>query len=142
MTLAERQAHVVNKFAQITDWEERYKRIIQMGQQLAAYPDEFRSDDFKVKGCQSQVWLHAHLNDQKQVILQADSDALIVKGLVAVLIEVYSGSTPGEILGASVDFLKQMGLENHLSPSRSNGLYSMLKQIMYYATAFQFMLKQ
>lgn len=99
-------------------------------------PEEMRTEDVKVKGCQSQVWLHARLNPKGEIEFQGDSDALLVKGLVALLLKVYSGSTPEEIMTTPPDFLKAIGFEGNLSPSRANGLFSMLKQIRYYATAF------
>lgn len=142
MGIAERQNAIIEQFSRLAEWEDRYKHIIGIGKELKPLPPQFKSDDFKVRGCQSQVWLHAYLNDEKKVIFEADSDALIVKGLAAILIQAYSNSTPDEILASSADFLKKMGLENHLSPSRANGLYSMLKQFMYYAAAFQTILRQ
>ncbi len=134
--VADRQAKVTERFQKLLTWEDRYKLLIEGGKKLAVYPEEFRSDDLKVRGCQSQVWLHANL-DQGRIQFQADSDALIVKGLVALLVEVYSNSTPDDILSASVDFIKVLGFESNLSPSRANGLYAMIKQIYYYATAFR-----
>lgn len=137
MSLAQRQDELATEFARLPDWEARYKRLIAMGKELQAYPEQYRSEDYKVKGCQAQVWLYAKFNEQGQVEFAADSDALIVKGLAAVLLRIYSCARPEEILSAKPDFLQKMGLENHLSPSRANGLYSMIRQILYYATAFQ-----
>ena len=108
-----------------------------MGKELAPYPEEFRSEDFKVKGCQSQVWLYAKKNSQGLVEFKADSDALIVKGLIAMILEVYSGLTPDEVLATQPTFVSELGLSQHLSPSRANGLNSMLKQIKYYALALK-----
>lgn len=142
MNILEKQKKLIEEFNKCKDWEERYKKIIEMGKALPLIDEKFKTDDFKVKGCQSQVWLHAELNTEKQVILTADSDAVIVKGLVAVLLHVYSGSKPKEILEAPFDFLKDLGFEGNLSPSRANGLYSMLKQIRHYATAFHYLVQQ
>ncbi len=139
--VSERQQKLIEEFSKIPSWEDRYKRLIERGKKLAALPDELHDEKYKVRGCQSQVWLHAALNPDKTVALQADSDALIVKGLAALLVETYSNATPEEILAASPQFLKELGFEGHLSPSRANGLYAMLKQILYYATAFQALAK-
>ena len=139
MHLKERVEQLVTDFEAISSWEDRYKKIIQMGRALPDLPDELRTEESKVKGCQSQVWLHAHLDDQGMIQFQGDSDALLVKGLVAVLLSIYSGSSPAEILGSAPDFLKTLGFEGHLSPSRANGLFSMLKQIRNFALAFQFL---
>jgi cysteine desulfuration protein SufE len=135
--VSERQRKLVEEFSRIPDWEDRYKRLIDYGKKLPEFPKELYDEKFKVRGCQSQVWLHAGLNPDLTVRLQADSDALIVKGLVAILLNVYSEATPEEILAASPQFLKDLGFEGHLSPSRANGFYAMLKQILYYAQAFQ-----
>ncbi len=134
--VSEKQARLIAEFSGLQDWEARYKRLIERGKKLADMPAEFHTEQFKVKGCQSQVWLHASLSDGL-VQIQADSDALIVKGLAAVLVETYSDATPQEILEASPTFLKELGFEGNLSPSRANGLYAMLKQILYYAAAFR-----
>ena len=103
-------------------------------------PEALRTEEAKVRGCQSQVWLHAKLDGDK-IIFQGDSDALLVKGLVALLLKIYSGSTHEEILQTPPDFLKAIGFENSLSPSRTNGLFSMIKQIRYFATAYALMLR-
>lgn len=117
-------------------WEERYQLIIQKGKELEALPDSEKSDDLKVKGCQSQVWLKADLTPEGKIRFRADSDALIVKGLIAILLQAYSNRTPQEILALQPDFVKEIGLDTHLSPSRANGLFAMIKQIKYYAVAF------
>ena len=135
-TLKERADQMSDEFAKLSTWEDRYKKIIALGKSLPYLPEEMRTEDVKVKGCQSQVWLHAKLNPQGEIEFQGDSDALLVKGLVALLLKIYSGSTPEEILTTPPDFLKSIGFEGNLSPSRANGLFSMLKQIRYYAAAF------
>jgi cysteine desulfuration protein SufE len=132
--VTQRQQRLIEEFSKLPTWEDRYKRLIEHGKRLNPMPKEFYAEMFKVKGCQSQVWLHAALLPDKKIEFKADSDALIVKGLVALLLEVYSLATPEEILQASPDFLKELGFQSHLSPSRANGLYAMLKQILYYAT--------
>lgn len=136
MTLAERQNEVVAEFAGLADWEQRYKKLIELGKQLPDLPDEKKLEDFKVKGCQSQVWMHARMENGR-IYFEADSDALLVRGLVALLLRVYSGATPQEILTTPPDFVREIGLENKLSPSRANGLFSMIKQMKFYAMAFQ-----
>ena len=136
MTLQERQDAIVADFSSLVDWEDRYKKLIELGKVLPDLPASKKIDDFKVKGCQSQVWIHASLRDGK-VVYEADSDALLVRGLVALLLKVYSNATPAEILNTAPDFVGQIGLESKLSPSRANGLFSMIKQIKYYALAFQ-----
>jgi cysteine desulfuration protein SufE len=132
----------INDIKNTLSWEEKYKKIIDWGKELAAYPEEFRDEKFKVKGCQSQVWLHAARGDNGIVIFQADSDALLVKGLIAILLNEYSGKTPEEILKIDVGFVKDAGLDQHLTPSRTNGLVAMIKQIRSYAQAFYLMDKK
>jgi cysteine desulfuration protein SufE len=138
--IADRQKQIISEFERLKDWEERYRKIIEMGRQLPDMPDDLKTEENKVKGCQSQVWLHAQLTPQGEMILQGDSDAMIVKGLVAMLLRVYSGANPNDILQTPPDFLKVLGFESNLSPSRANGLHSMLKQIRLYATAFAYVL--
>jgi len=134
-----RQQRLIDEYSKLPNWEDRYKRLIDKGKQLAEMPKKYYDEKFKVRGCQSQVWLHAELTTDKLIHFYGDSDGLIVKGLVALLIEVYSDASPEDILAADAQFLKDLGFEGHLSPSRANGLYAMLKQILLYATAFQTM---
>lgn len=141
MNIQERQQKVIQDFSAMNQWEDRYKKIIEMGKALPEMPENLKTEQNAVKGCQSQVWLSANLNEQGQIQLQGDSDALIVKGLVGLLLYVYSGATPSEILSTPPEFLKALGFEGNLSPSRANGLHSMLKQIKLYATAFDYLLK-
>lgn len=138
--VADRQNQIIHEFQGLKDWEERYKKIIEMGKELAEMSPEFKTEENQVKGCQSQVWLHAQLTPQGEMVLQGDSDAMIVKGLVALLLRVYSGANPNEILQTPPEFLRVLGFESNLSPSRANGLHSMLKQIRLYATAFAYVL--
>ena len=124
-------------FQKDVDWEARYRRVIEMGKALPELPESLRNETYKVKGCQSQVWLHAELGPDKRIKLVGDSDAVIVRGLVACLLYVYSGASPEEVLASSPKFLADIGFDTHLSPSRANGLNAMVKQIYLYATAFK-----
>lgn len=141
MNIQEKQNKLIQDFSSLQQWEDRYKKIIELGKSLPEMPESLKTEQNIVKGCQSQVWLSATLDEQGRVVLQGDSDALIVKGLVGLLLQVYSGSSPAEILATPPEFLKALGFEGNLSPSRANGLHSMLKQIKLYATAFDYLLK-
>ncbi|WP_185902989.1 SufE family protein [Bacteriovorax stolpii] len=132
----ERIAGLIADFKRFSDWEERYKHLIEIGKKMASMDESNRIPANLVKGCQSQVWLHADLVDGK-IFFQADSDASIVKGIVALLVSVYSGSTPDEILMTKPTFLEDIGLREHLSMSRANGLNSMMKQISFFAMAYK-----
>lgn len=136
MSLASRMTSISDEFKSIKGWEDRYKKLIELGKELPPIDEEKRTEQFKVKGCQSQVWLIASEVEGK-IIFKADSDASIVKGIVALLIRVYSGSSADDILNTPPSFLQEIGLKEHLSPSRANGLNSMLKQMMMYAYAFK-----
>lgn len=137
MSLREREQQLRQDFQGLQDWEDRYKKIIAMGKSLPELPENLRTEESKVKGCQSQVWLHARLNDKGLIEFQGDSDALLVRGLVQMMVAVYSESTPDEILENPPIFLKELGFESNLSPSRANGLHAMAKQIRHFATAFK-----
>ena len=136
LTITEIQNKIVEDFESLQEWDDRYGEIIRMGRELAPLPEEFKTDKYKLNGCQSQVWINAKLEEGK-VYFYADSDAMIVKGLIALLIKVYSGRTPVEILSTPPDFLSKLGIDSHLSPTRKNGLSAMLKQIQMYAFAFK-----
>lgn len=123
-------------FNRFSDWEERYKHLIDLGKKMPAMDEAFKVESNLVKGCQSQVWLHAELKGDI-ITFQADSDASIVKGIIALLTTVYSGSTPDEILCTKPTFLEEIGLREHLSMSRANGLNSMMKQITFFAMAYK-----
>lgn len=140
-SLIERQTAVVSEFKDFTNWEDRYKQIIKLGKELPELEPALKSEEAKVKGCQSQVWLHGKLTDQGRIEFQGDSDALIVRGLVAILLKVYSNSTPQEILQSTPQFIKELGFDTNLSPSRTNGLFSMIKQIHHFATAYSVLLQ-
>ncbi len=132
------QNDLIQLFASLSSWEEKYKFIIQRGKALPDLPKHLYDDKYLVRGCQSKVWMHAELKENK-VYIQADSDAAIVKGLIALLLEVYSGQTPDEIMCSKPDFIKDIGLNVSLSQTRANGLVAMIKQIHLYAQAFQTM---
>ena len=141
MTVLARQKMIVDEFAKLSQWEDKYKRIIELGKKLPPFAEELKTEQLKVKGCQSQVWLKAERSPGGEIIFTGDSDALLVKGLLALMLQVFSKAKPQEILEAPIDFLKQLGLDSHLSPSRSNGVFSMIKQMRLYAQAFLMMEK-
>lgn len=142
MPIADKIEQIKKDFGVQVDWETKYEKIIEYGKKWPGLPDDSKIEDLKVKGCQSQVWIKAEPGPDKTILLRGDSDALIVKGLVAIVLTVYSGETPETILKTDATFLKEIGFDSGLSPSRSNGLYSMIKQIKYYATAFQYLLSK
>lgn len=135
-TIGTKVQKILAEFNALPDWEAKYSRIIELGRSLPAMPEGLKTEENRVRGCQSQVWLSAEIKDGT-VRFIGDSDAAIVKGLVALLLEVYSGQSPQEILKQSPDFLQQLGLLNNLSQTRASGLVSMIKQIKFYALAFQ-----
>ena len=130
------QQQIIREFEALGDWTERYKHIIKQGRDLDPMDEEYKVDENLVRGCQSQVWLHTRLEDGK-VIFEADSDAAITKGLVALMVRLYSGQNPDTIISTSPSFIKKIGMEQHLSPTRSNGLASMVKQMKIYAMAYK-----
>jgi len=136
MTINEIQDQIIEDFSCYDDWMEKYEYIIQLGKDLSLINEAYRKEEYLIKGCQSQVWLHA---DYKNGLVHytADSDAIITKGLVALLVSALSGHRPAEIAGADIYFIDKIGLRSHLSPTRSNGLLSMLQQMKNYAVAFQ-----
>jgi cysteine desulfuration protein SufE len=138
--IEQKKLKLVADFGAIVDWEERYKRIIEMGKQLPVLPEALKTEENKVRGCQSQVWIVTSKNADGSLTFQADSDALIVKGLVALIVDLYSGSQPEEILQFQPDFMKVLGFDTHLSPSRTNGLYAMIKRIVF--EAYQYSTKK
>lgn len=135
MSLAQTQQDLVEEFALFTDWQDRYEHLIELGKDLPLIAPENKVDANLVRGCQSRVWLHAELKNGV-VHLTADSDATITKGIVALLVRVYNDRTPQEILGASTDFIDRIGLREHLSPNRANGLSAMIDQMKRYALAY------
>jgi cysteine desulfuration protein SufE len=136
MAIDQRISKLVEDFNNLEGWEDKYLLIIKKGKELPSMNDEYKIDANKVKGCQSQVWIHASLKDNS-IIFEADSDASIVKGIISILLEVYSTSTPEEILSTPPNFLEDIGLKQNLSMSRANGLSFMIKQISLYALAFK-----
>lgn len=134
------QLKIINEFKALEDWTERYRHIIKQGKTLDDLDEEYKVEDNLVRGCQSQVWLHTNLKDGK-VIFEADSDAAITKGLVALMVRFYSGQSPDAIINHDPTFIKKIGMEQHLSPTRSNGLASMVKQMKIYAMAYNTKLK-
>jgi cysteine desulfuration protein SufE len=135
MTINEAQNEVVEEFEDFTDWMDKYQMLIDLGNELDVLNDKYKNDSNLIDGCQSRVWLQCDLVDGK-LQFTADSDALIVKGIIALLIQVLSGHTPTEILDADLYFIDKIGLKDHLSPTRSNGLLAMVKQIKAYALAY------
>ena len=127
---------IVEEFELFDDWTERYKYIIDLGRKLPGIPEEYRTEEYKVRGCQSQVWLHADLTGGV-VRYQAESDAAIVRGLIALTLRLYSGRTPDEILATAPEFIDRIGMNEHLSMTRSNGLQAVVKRIKMYAQAFK-----
>lgn len=136
MTIEEKQQDIIAEFADIEDWLNRYAMIIDLGNQLPPIPDSLKTPDRLIEGCQSRVWLDATLDDRGHVHFTADSDAIIVKGIISMLISVLDGHTPREILDAELHFIDDIGLGEHLSPTRANGLLAMVKQMRLYALAF------
>lgn len=136
MTIQEIQAEIIDEFDFLEDWMERYEHIIALGKSLPLIDDKYKTDDNTIKGCQSQVWLHAEKKNDK-IIFTADSDAILTKGVIALLLRVYSDQTAETILHTDLDFIDKIGLKENLSPTRANGLVAMIKQIKLYALAFQ-----
>lgn len=141
MTIEEKQERIIREFELLGDWPERYKYIIKLGQKLPPLDDKYKVEENLVRGCQSQVWLTTDFEDGK-VIFNADSDAAITKGLVALMVRFYSGESPETILMTNPEFIKKIDMQEHLSPTRSNGLASMVKQMKIYAMAYQAKMEQ
>ena len=135
MTIKEIQDSIVEEFSMFDDWMDRYSMLIEMGKDCPIIDAQYRNDNYLINGCQSRVWLHAEMKDGK-VYFSADSDAVITKGIINLLIKVLSGQPPKDIVEADMSFLDEIGLKEHLSPTRSNGLLSMVKQMMLYAEVF------
>ena len=135
MTINELQDEVIGEFSDFTDWMDKYQMLIDLGNDLEELDPKYKTEQNLIEGCQSRVWLQCDMEDGK-LVFTADSDALITKGIIALLIRVISGHTPQEIIDADLYFIERIGLRQHLSPTRSNGLLSMVKQIKSYAIAF------
>ena len=138
MTINELQDEVIEEFSELTDWMDKYQMLIDLGNELEVLDDKYKTEQNLIDGCQSRVWVQCDYVDGK-LELTADSDALIVKGIIALLLRVLSGHTPQEILDSDLYFIDEIGLKDHLSPTRSNGLLAMIKQIRRYALAFKSM---
>jgi len=135
MTIQEIQHEIVDEFSMFDDWMQRYEYIIDLGKSLPLIDEQFKTEDNIIKGCQSKVWVHAEQNGDK-VVFTADSDAILTKGIIAILIRAFSNQKAADILEANTDFIDEIGLKEHLSATRANGLVSMVKKIKMYALAF------
>ncbi len=136
MTIKEIQEEIVEEFSSFDEWMDKYAYLIELGNDLEPYDDQYRLDQNLLDGCQSKVWLHAWMEDGK-VFYMGDSDAIIVKGIVALMIRALSGQTPDDIMESDLSFVDEVGLKEHLSPTRSNGLVAMIKQMRLFALAFK-----
>ncbi|MAO08237.1 MAG: Fe-S metabolism protein SufE [Alteromonas sp.] len=136
MSISQIQEEIIEEFSLFDDWMDKYEHLIEMGKSLPIIEENLKTEDKLIKGCQSKVWLHAELKEGK-VVYTADSDAIITKGIIAVLIRVFSHQAPEHIVEANTQFIDEIGLKEHLSPTRANGLVSMIKQMKLYAVAFQ-----
>lgn len=135
MSITELQADIVDEFSLFDDWMQRYEYIIDLGKSLPLIDEQYKTEENIIKGCQSKVWVHGELIEDK-IVFTADSDAILTKGIIAILIRVFSNQKATDILDANTDFIDAIGLKEHLSPTRANGLVSMIKQIKMYALAF------
>ena len=135
MKIKDIQEEIVDEFSMFDDWMQRYEYIIELGKNLPLIKEESKIEENLIKGCQSKVWLQGEQNDDK-IVFTADSDAILTKGIIAILIRVFSNQTPKDIIDANMDFIDEIGLKEHLSPTRANGLVSMIKNIKMYALAF------
>jgi cysteine desulfuration protein SufE len=136
MTIEETEQEIVEEFEMFDDWMQKYEHLIDLGKSLPMISEQDKTEDRLIKGCQSRVWLRSELKDGK-IIYTADSDAIITKGMVALMVRVLSGHTPDEIINAKMEFVEKIGLTKHLSPTRSNGLLSMIKQMKLDALAYK-----
>ena len=136
MTIKEIQEEIIDEFSMFDDWMQRYEYLIELGKSIPLIDEKYKTDDNIIKGCQSKVWIHADENNGK-IEFTADSDAILTKGIIALLLRVFSYHTPQEILDADTGFIDEIGLKEHLSPTRANGLVSMIKQLKLYAVAYQ-----
>jgi len=136
MTIDEIQQEIVEEFSGFEDWMDKYAYLIEIGNEMAPIDAKYKIESNLIRGCQSRVWLHQEFTDGR-ITFEAESDALIVKGLVALLLRIYSGRTPHEILTSEPRFIDEIGLRQHLSPTRSNGLLAMVKQMKLYALAYE-----
>jgi cysteine desulfuration protein SufE len=136
MKIKEIQTDIIDEFSMFEDWMQRYEYMIELGKALPLINEQYKTDDNVIKGCQSKVWVHAELENEK-LVFTADSDAIITKGIIAILVRAFSNQTPQDIIEADTQFIDDIGLKEHLSPTRANGLVSMIKQLKLYAVAYQ-----
>ncbi len=136
MNIQQIQEEIVDEFSLFDDWMEKYEHMIGLGKSLPLIREEYKTEDNIIKGCQSKVWVHAELDNDK-LVFTADSDAIITKGIIAILIRTFSNQKPQDIIDADTEFIDEIGLKEHLSPTRANGLVSMIKQLKLYAIAYQ-----
>jgi cysteine desulfuration protein SufE len=141
MKIEEIEKEIVDEFSFFPDWTDKYEYLIELGHKLTDFPKDKMTDEYKIKGCQSSVWLITEIEDGK-IIFKADSDSTIVKGLIALLVRVLSGQKPGDIINAKLEFIDKIGLRQHLAPTRSNGLGAMIKQMKMYALAYKIKLEE
>ena len=135
MTIENLQQNLIQDFSFFEDWTQRYEYMIELSKSLEKMDEQMKNDKNIIKGCQSKVWLHAEFNEGKIKFL-ADSEAIITRGIIAILLTIFNNRTPKEIIESDTNFIEKIGLKEHLSPNRANGLYSMIKQIKFYAIAF------
>ncbi len=135
-TIKEIQDEIVEEFELFDDWMQRYEHMIELGKSLPLIEEKYKTEENLIKGCQSKVWVHAEMEDEK-LVFTADSDAIITKGIIAILVRAYSNQHPNDILEADNKFIDEIGLKEHLSPTRANGLVSMIKQLKMYAIAYK-----
>ncbi|RNL81884.1 SufE family protein [Sinomicrobium pectinilyticum] len=136
MSIKDIQEEIVGEFSMFDDWMQRYEYMIELGKSLPLIDEEYKTDDNLIKGCQSKVWVHAELKGDK-LCFTADSDAIITKGIIAILVRAFSNQSPKDIIEAGTQFIDEIGLKEHLSPTRANGLVNMIKQLKMYAIAYQ-----
>jgi len=141
MTIEAIQKELIDEFSMFDDWVQRYEYMIELGNSLPLIDEAIKTDDKLIKGCQSKVWLHADFN-KDTILFTADSDAIITKGIIAILLRVFSNQRPEDIIAADTKFIDEIGLKEHLSPTRANGLVSMIKQLKLYALAYQVQLNK
>ena len=135
MTINELQDEVIEEFSELTDWMDKYQMLIDLGNELEVLDDKYKTEQNLIDGCQSRVWVQCDMTDDGRLVFTADSDALIVKGIIALLVKVLGGHKPDEVLAAQLYFIEEIGLKEHLSPTRSNGLLAMVRKIHAYALA-------
>ncbi len=136
MQIKDIEEEIIDEFSMFDDWMQRYEYMIELGKSLPLIEEQYKTEDNIIKGCQSKVWVHAELEGDK-LVFTADSDAIITKGIIAILIRVFSHQKPADIINADTEFIDEIGLKEHLSPTRANGLVSMIKQLKMYAIAYQ-----